>query len=341
MPTVTVLAWCLIASIGRVSSSIASRERGVRSSTTALGVPTLPYSIWYASSGATPQWRSGTATRVAPRCWLRGGRRRRPLAARRRSARAPGSSRGREPAEQPVAGDRRLATAALDGSRGPRAAGGLARRWRAPPRTRTGGRPSRDSTNASDGCTAGTEIACERRGEPLVAVGRDHDRRGLVRAVDRDLLGDVVGVRARQAGRADEDQRLGREVDVLLVLGGVAGDRLVAELGELDAQLLGGDAVARRCPRPPSSGAPARAAARPRRSRAGGASTCCIASGRSRSASQQVVGRSGGRARRRRRRSRRRAGSRPRPARRTPSSTRRSSRRRGRRTCRARRRTCR
>ena len=81
------------------------------------------------------------------------------------------------------------------------------------------------------------------RSEPLVALGRDDDRRGLVGAVDRDLLADVVGRAADEPGRADEDQRLTGEVDVLLVLGDVAGDRLVAELAELDPHLLGGDDV--------------------------------------------------------------------------------------------------
>ncbi len=42
MPTVTVLAWCLIASIGRVSSSIAPVSAATRSSMSADGVPTLP-----------------------------------------------------------------------------------------------------------------------------------------------------------------------------------------------------------------------------------------------------------------------------------------------------------
>ena len=46
MPTVTVLAWCLMASIGRVSSSMAWVSAAVRSSTTTAGVPTLPSSIW-------------------------------------------------------------------------------------------------------------------------------------------------------------------------------------------------------------------------------------------------------------------------------------------------------
>ena len=44
MPTVTVLAWCLMASMGRVSSSMARVSAAVRSSTITPGVPTLPYS---------------------------------------------------------------------------------------------------------------------------------------------------------------------------------------------------------------------------------------------------------------------------------------------------------
>ena len=75
------------------------------------------------------------------------------------------------------------------------------------------------------------------------APGRDHDRHRLVRAIDRDLFGDVGERRPLERRGAHQDERLGREVDVLLVLGGVAGDRLVAELGELDADLGGGDAV--------------------------------------------------------------------------------------------------
>ncbi len=83
----------------------------------------------------------------------------------------------------------------------------------------------------------------ERGRVPAVVVVDDRDRRGLVRPVDRDLLGDVVGVRSAQAGRAHEDHRLGREVDVLLVLGDVTRDRLVTELRELDPNLVRGDAV--------------------------------------------------------------------------------------------------
>ena len=86
----------------------------------------------------------------------------------------------------------------------------------------------------------------------LVVVG-DHDRQRLVGAVDRDFLRDVVGVGAAQTGRAHEDHRLGRQVDVLLVLGDVTRDRLVTELGELDPQLVRRglvDAVAHDRPRP-------------------------------------------------------------------------------------------
>ena len=54
MPTVTVFAWCLIASTGRVSSSMPAVSAAVRSSTTRLGVPTLPCSTWYTSSGTSP-----------------------------------------------------------------------------------------------------------------------------------------------------------------------------------------------------------------------------------------------------------------------------------------------
>ena len=82
-----------------------------------------------------------------------------------------------------------------------------------------------------------------RGGEALVGVGGDDDRGGLVGLVDRHLLGHVVGRAAGQPGRAHQDQRLAGQVDVLLVLGDVAGDRLVAQLGELDPHLVGGDDV--------------------------------------------------------------------------------------------------
>ncbi len=80
-------------------------------------------------------------------------------------------------------------------------------------------------------------------GGELLALGGDHHRDGLVGPVDGDLLGHVVGVGTRQPRSAHEHQGLRRQVDVLLVLGGVTGDRLIAELGELDADLGGGDPV--------------------------------------------------------------------------------------------------
>ena len=51
MPTVTVFAWCLMASTGRVSSSIARVRASTRSSSRAAGEPTLPVLAWYSSTG--------------------------------------------------------------------------------------------------------------------------------------------------------------------------------------------------------------------------------------------------------------------------------------------------
>ena len=76
-----------------------------------------------------------------------------------------------------------------------------------------------------------------------LAFGGEDDRRGLVRFEDRDFFGDVIGGRAFEARCTHQDQRFGRKVDVLLVLRGVAGHRLVTELGELDSHLFGSDLV--------------------------------------------------------------------------------------------------
>ena len=66
MPTVTVLAWCLIASTGRVSSSIALVSAATRSSMSAAGEPTLPDSAWYSSTGWSDSTsRSSPARRTA------------------------------------------------------------------------------------------------------------------------------------------------------------------------------------------------------------------------------------------------------------------------------------
>ena len=89
----------------------------------------------------------------------------------------------------------------------------------------------------------GNRDRVDRGGETVFAVVDDCDRGRLVRPVDRDLLGDVVGVGTTQTGRTHEDHRLGREIDVLLVLGDVTRDRLVAQLRELDANLVCGNAI--------------------------------------------------------------------------------------------------
>ena len=80
------------------------------------------------------------------------------------------------------------------------------------------------------GMHARHEQRLDRRFEAVLVVVCDDDRRGLVGAVDGELFRDVVGGRAVKAGRAHDDHRFRRQVDVLLVFGDVARDRLVAEL---------------------------------------------------------------------------------------------------------------
>ncbi len=64
--------------------------------------------------------------------------------------------------------------------------------------------------------------------EAGIGVGNDN-RRGLVGPVDGNLLGHVISPRTHHSGGTDKHQRLSRQVDVLLVLGGVSGDGLVTE----------------------------------------------------------------------------------------------------------------
>ena len=83
-----------------------------------------------------------------------------------------------------------------------------------------------------------------RSSEPIrFTVAGDDDRRGLVGPVNGDFLGDVVRIRTAQPGRADQDQRLARQVDVLFVLSGVTGNGSVAQLRQLDAHLGGCNAI--------------------------------------------------------------------------------------------------
>ena len=174
MPTVTVLAWCLMASTGRVSSSMARVSAAVRSSTTTLGVPTLPYSSWYASSGTTP---GGVAQqRGQPH-----GRARLEVAVVV-AARAARRGSGRPPAVEPA---RRAGRAGLGavGARSPTTASmaaarlaqrhGPGRRWPAPPRSRTGARPWPTARRPAPGWTAGTAMTCSaagKRSSPSLAM---------------------------------------------------------------------------------------------------------------------------------------------------------------------------
>ena len=86
----------------------------------------------------------------------------------------------------------------------------------------------------------------------LDVVGQHHRSRA-VRRVDGNLLGDITSRGAVQARGADQDQRLRREIDVLLVLRGVARHRPVTQLGQLDPQLLRRQPVAPVADRGPMS----------------------------------------------------------------------------------------
>ena len=71
----------------------------------------------------------------------------------------------------------------------------------------------------------------------LTLVGDDH-RGCFVGLEDGRVLDDVADDGALGTGGADDDQRLGGEVDVLLVLHKIRGDRLVAQLAELNADFV-------------------------------------------------------------------------------------------------------
>ena len=239
----TVLAWCLMASIGRVSSSIARGQRRSEVVDERAGRADLAR-----RRPGTPRPAARTATS-------------------RSSADEPHRGAGLEVAvvaagaqavEEPVGGaddlaarhaaQHRVAVALvghrlLDRPRAPRAAGGPRRRWPAPPRSRTGGRPSPTARTPSAGSTGGTvdrRRPAANRSSPssAITIGVALWARKIATS-----LATSSAVPPTQPRRAHEDQRLGRQVDVLLVLGDVAGDRLVAELAELDPHLLGGDRV--------------------------------------------------------------------------------------------------
>ena len=83
----------------------------------------------------------------------------------------------------------------------------------------------------------------QRLREPRRASIGHHHRGRPVSPVDGHLLGHVVGRRANQPCGAHQNQRLGRQVDVLLILGGVGRNRFVAELRQLDPDLPGSHQV--------------------------------------------------------------------------------------------------
>ena len=175
MPTVTVLAWCLIASTGRVSSSIACVSAAVRSSTTVLGVPTLPCSTWYTSSGHDA---GGVAEQ-----------RREPHAVLGLEVAvvAPGA----QPVEEPRAPARSIARGeareqVVDGAGGAgldRGAGLAQRPRRGVDRERglvaeqVAGHRRRARTRAR-GAPPGPRSSRTRRRSGPARLGRDHDRRG-------------------------------------------------------------------------------------------------------------------------------------------------------------------
>ena len=132
------------------------------------------------------------------------------------------------------------------GPRGRRATDRPSRRSPAPCDTRRGGRRRCWGFHANTGCAAGTRTTHSVAHGTSMPSSTMITRRVAVRGEDVDLLGQVAHLAGRGPGGADEDERLGGEVDVLLVLHRVGGDGLVAQLGQLDPGLLGGDPVGSR-----------------------------------------------------------------------------------------------
>ena len=158
-----------------------------------------------ASSGTDAEWRSATETTdLRGRAGLqlavvraRGRVRSKKLLGARRHA-----QRG-QPPQQVVAAVAALAANSLDrGARFAQRQGASASIALARPRSRTDAPRPSPARSPADGCTDGTPITSQRGVEPRSRLRRrDHDRCGFVRAVDRDLLGDVVGVGSRPARR--------------------------------------------------------------------------------------------------------------------------------------------
>ena len=167
MPTVTVLAWCLMASTGRVSSSMPRGERGGEVLDHDARRADLAVLDLVGVERDARRWRSGAATRAAPRCSPRGGRRSGRRAGRRRTgapaARAP--ARARSSRSSPARGG--ASTTASIAARASRSG----RAWRVD-RERglvaeqvAGHR--REHERRASGCTAGTAMTSSAAREPV------------------------------------------------------------------------------------------------------------------------------------------------------------------------------
>src|SRR5262245_47871995 len=101
----------------------------------------------------------------------------------------------------------------------------------------------------------------------LRTLRREDNGLARVRPEDRDLLDDVAGNRRGQVVCHDERQRLRGQVDMLLVLGEIDWNRLVAELRKLDADLERSDVVDARAGDRPIAGVRSQGAGAIRNSR--------------------------------------------------------------------------
>src|SRR5260370_902195 len=100
-------------------------------------------------------------------------------------------------------------------------------------------RVSSSMPSVSPACVAppGPPAGVAASGGAALAFGGDPDRRRPVAPAARARLGPLVGGRTLQLCRAHQHERLGREIDVLLVFGRLQRDRLVTELGCLHPPL--------------------------------------------------------------------------------------------------------
>ncbi len=170
IPTVTVLAWCLMASMGRVNSSIPRVSAAVRSSISTSGVPTLPYSSWYVSSGTGPvAYRSNELSRTAVLASKLPSYMPLRSVSAKRWAIGPMASRTRARASSPLTACCTACSTASRASRRGRASPSIASAASYPNRCPT----TAESRNASRGSTGGTVMtsrAAPNRSSPSLAI---------------------------------------------------------------------------------------------------------------------------------------------------------------------------